>query len=149
ELAQAQRDFLLFTVDAQHDSLDLLVLFEHVGRLGDALGPGKFGDVNQTFDAGFELHKSAIRYQVDNLAFDLGTDGILLFDAVPGVGQLLFEPQADALLFSVDIQDDNIDVLADLEQLGRVSNAAPAHIGNVQQTIDTIQINERAEVGDI
>ena len=117
ELAQAQGDFLLVTVDAEHDGFNLLVGFEHVRRLGDAFGPGEFGDVDQAFDARLEFDKGAIRHEVDDPAFDAGADRILLFDGVPGVGQLLLKAQADALLFAVDVQDNDINVLADFENL--------------------------------
>ena len=30
-----------------------------------------------------------------------------------------------------------------------MTNAFPAHIGDVQQTIDTAQVDERTEVGDV
>ena len=149
ELAQAEGDFLLFAVDAEHDRFDFLVRLEHVGRLGDALGPGKFGDVNQAFDAGFEFHERAVRHEVDHLAFDLGADGILLLDVVPRIGELLLEAEADAFFLAVDVQDHDVDVLADFEQLRRMADAAPAHIGDVQQAVDAVEVDERAEIGDV
>ena len=60
ELADAERDLLLVRVDAEHHGLDLLVEFEHVAGAGDALGPGKFGDVDQAFDAAFEFDERAV-----------------------------------------------------------------------------------------
>src|SRR4029078_76824 len=75
--------------------------------------------------------------------------GILLFDAVPRVGQLLLEAEADAFFLAIDIKNNNVDVLADLENFRRVTDAAPAHIGDMQQTVDTVEINEGAEIGDV
>ena len=74
ELANAEGDLLLFAVDAEHDRFDFLVGLEDIGRFGDALGPGKFGDVDEAFDAGFQFHERAVRHEVDDLAFDLGAD---------------------------------------------------------------------------
>ena len=149
ELAQAEGDLLLLAVDAEDDGLDLLVRLEHVGRFGDALGPGQFGDMDQPFDAGFEFDERAVGNQVDDPAFDFGADGVLLFDGVPRVGQLLLEAQADALFLAVDVEHDHVDVLADLEDFGGVADAAPAHVGDVQQAVNAVEIDEGAEVGDV
>ena len=129
--------------------LDFLVLLEHVGGLGDALGPGQFGDVHQAFDAGFQFHKRAVGHEVDHLAFDLGADGVLLLDAVPRIGQLLLEAEADAFLLAVDVEHDHVDVLAHLEHFGGMADAAPAHVGDVQQAVDAVEVDERAEIGDV
>ena len=118
-------------------------------RLGDALGPGKFGDVDQAFDAGFEFHERAVGHEVDDLAFDLRADGILGFDVVPRIGHLLLEAEADAFLLLVDVEHHDVDVLADLEHFGRMADAAPAHVGDVQQAVDAVEVDERAEIGDV
>ena len=75
--------------------------------------------------------------------------GYFCFDGVPRVGQLLLEAEADALLLAVDVEHDDVDVLADLEDLGRVADAAPAHVGDVQQAVDAVEVDEGAEVGDV
>ena len=149
ELADAEGNFLLLAVDAQHDRFDFLVLLEHVARFGDALGPGKFGDVDQAFDAGFELHKRAVRHEADDLALDLRADGIFRFDVVPRIGQLLLEAEADAFLFLVDVEHDHVNFLADLEHFRRMADAAPAHVGDVEQAVDAVEVDERAEIGDV
>ena len=149
ELAQAERDLLLFPVDAEHQGFDFLVLLEHVGRLGDALGPGEFGDVHEAFDTGFEFDKCAVGHQVDDLAFDAGAHRVLGLDVVPRVGELLLEAEADPFFLAVDVQNDHVDVLADLEDFGRVADAAPAHIGDMEQTVDAVEVDERAEIGDV
>src|SRR5260221_468999 len=149
ELAQSKRDFLLFPIDPEHNRFDFLVRLKDVGRLGNSFGPGKFGDVHQTFDPGFEFNERPVRHQIDHFAFDLCANRIFRFDAVPRIGQFLFQAKADPFLFAVDVEDDYVDVLTDLENLGGVTDTAPAHIGNVEQTIDTVQIDEGAEIGDI
>ena len=149
ELADAEGDLLLLAVDAEHDGLDLLALLEDVGGLGDALGPGQLGDVHEALDAGLDLDEGAVGHEVDDLALDLGPDGILLVDVVPGVGGLLLEAQGDALLLAVHVQDDDVELLADLEQLARVSKAAPGHVRDVQQAVEAVEVDEGTEVGDV
>ncbi len=57
ELADAERNLLLLLVDAEHDGFDFLAERENVGRTGDALRPGEFGNV----DEGLRLHARSRR----------------------------------------------------------------------------------------
>src|ERR1035441_3073358 len=105
--------------------------------------------MDQPFDAGFEFDERAIGHEVDDAAFDFGAHGVLLFDGVPRVGELLLEAQADATFLAVDVEHDHVKVLADLEDFGGVADTAPAHVGDVQEAINAVEINEGTEVGDI
>ncbi len=62
---------------------------------------------------------------------------------------LLLETQSDLLLLAIDLQNLDFDFLVDGDHLGWMADTFPAHIGDVQQTIDTAQVDERTEVGDI
>jgi len=64
----------------------------------------------------------------------------------PRIGQLLLEAEADAFFLPVNVEHDNVNILADLEDFGGVSDAAPAHIGDVQQAVNAVQINEGAKI---
>ena len=75
--------------------------------------------------------------------------GYLCFDVVPRIGELLLEAEADAFLFAVDVEHDDVDVLADFEDFGRMPDAAPAHVGDVEQAVDAVEVDERAEIGDV
>ena len=105
--------------------------------------------MHQALDARLQFHERAVGHQVDHLAFDLGADGVFLLDAVPGIGQLLLEAQADPFLLAVDVQHHHVNVLAHLEDFRRVADPAPAHIGDVEQTVDAVEVDERAEIGDV
>jgi hypothetical protein len=51
--------------------------------------------------------------------------------------------------FLVDLDDLHLDGLADRQDLGRVVDAAPGHVGDVQQAVDTAEIHEGAVFGDV
>jgi hypothetical protein len=51
--------------------------------------------------------------------------------------------------FLVDLDDLHLDGLADRQDLGGVVDAAPGHVGDVQQAVDTAQIDEGAVFGDV
>ena len=93
ELADAEGDFLFLAIDAEHDGLDFLVLLEHVAGLGHALGPRQFGDVHESFDAHLQLHERAVRHEVDDLALDLGADGILVSMLSHGLAIFCLRPR--------------------------------------------------------
>ncbi len=66
-----------------------------------------------------------------------------------GIGHLLFEAEADAFLFLVHVENDHVQFLADLQNFRRMAEATPAHVRDMQQTVQAVQINERAEIRDV
>jgi len=139
----------LLLLDAEDDRIELLTDLEQLGGLGDALGPGHLGDVHEALDARLDLDERAVGDQVDDLAADLGSDRELPVDLVPRVLGGLLEAERNALLLPVDLDDHDLDLLALLEHFARVGDAAPAHVGDVQESVHAVQVDERAEVGDV
>ena len=148
-LLHAERDLLLLLVDLEHDDLDLVARLDELGGVVHPAGPGHLGDVDQTFDAVLELHEGAVGHEVDHLTHVLRVNRVTLVDAVPGAGGLLLETQRDPLAIEVDAQDLDLELLAHLDHLRGVLNAAPGHVGDVEQTVDTAEVHEHAEVGDV
>src|SRR3569623_2937339 len=148
-LLHTQRNLLLFLIDAQHDDFDLIVDVHQLVRMADALGPRHLADMDQAFDAFLELDEGAIAHHVDNRPLHAAADRILVGDIFPGTGRLLLEAQRNLFLLAIDMQDLHFDFLIDRHQLRRMADAAPAHVGNVEQTVDTAQIDEGAELGNV
>ena len=148
-LADAQGDLLVGRIDVEDHHVHLVADVKHIGGAGNTLGPAELGDVHQALDAGLELDERAVRSQVDHLATQTRPDRVASLDVVPRIALRLLEAQGDTLALQVHIQDHHIELLADLEEFGRVLDAAPAHIGDVQQAIHAIQVHERTEVGDV
>src|SRR5262249_40792071 len=48
-----------------------------------------------------------------------------------------------------DVQNLHFDFLIDRHHFRRMADAAPAHVGNVEQAVDAAQVDERAELGDV
>jgi hypothetical protein len=55
---------------------------------------------------------------------------------LPRIDLELLEAERDALALAVELQDDDVQLVADLELLGRVVDAAPRHVRDVQQAVD-------------
>ena len=149
ELADAERDLLFFLVEVEDDRVDFLADLEDVRRLLDALGPGEFGDVDEAFDAAFDLDERTVGDEVDDLAVDLLADGVALLDAFPRIGLGLLKAEGDAFALAVDFDHHDGDFFAHLDDFARVADAAPAHVGHVQQAVETVEVHESAVVGDV
>ena len=61
----------------------------------------------------------------------------------------LLVAERDALGRRVVLEHDDVDLVVDLEELRRMRDAAPRHVGDVEQAVDAAQIDERAVVGDV
>ena len=66
-----------------------------------------------------------------------------------GLARLLLQAQGDLFLLVVDVQDLHFDFLVDGHHFRGMVDAAPAHVGDVQQAVDAAQVDERAELGDV
>ena len=68
---------------------------------------------------------------------------------LPRIGLRLLEPERDALAVAIDVEHLDAHLLADLEDLGRVRDVAPGELGDVDQAVDAVEVDERAEVDDV
>ncbi len=113
------------------------------------LGPAHLGDVDQAFDARLQLDEGAVVGDVGHATGDLHAHRVLDADALPGIRLELLHAERDAVGFLVDADDLHLHRLADLEDLGRVVDAAPGHVRHVQQAVDAAEVDERTVVGDV
>ncbi len=88
--------------------------------------------MDQAFDAFFQFDKGAVRDQVDNFAFDMGADRIFFLDLFPWVGLFLLQAKGYAAFFFVDVQNDDFQFVAQFDHFGRMADALPCHVGDVQ-----------------
>ena len=132
-----------------------MILTEHVLALRDDLARvldvvrGELGDVHEALDARQDLDERAER---DDLRDPAVHDVALLVGvehSLPRVGLRLLEAERDALAVAVDVEHLDAHRLADLEHLGRMVDVAPAQLGDVDQAVDAVEVDERAEVDDV
>ncbi len=148
-LLEAEADAPLVGIDFQHLDFDFRPRRDDLGGGDVLLHPAHLGDVDQALDARLQLHKGAVVGDVGDLALEARADRIFGADAFPGIGLQLLHAEADALRLLVDLDDLHGDVLANVEHLGRMTDAAPGDVGDVQQPVDAAQIHEGAVVGDV
>ena len=145
-LLHPQGDLLRFLVELEDDDLDEVADGYQLRGMAHVLGPRHFRDVNEAFDPLLELDESAVVGDADHLALGLRALGETLVDHLPWMRRQLLEPEGDALAFAVVVEDLDLDAVADGDHLGRMADAAPGHVGDVQQTVDAPQVDEGAEI---
>src|SRR5690606_24580199 len=86
---------------------------------------------------------------------DLAGDLVALLvdrgEGLPRVAGDLLDAQRDAAALLVHVQDHDLDLVANLDHLGRVDVlVGPVHLGHVHQALDArLDLDERAVVGDV
>ena len=115
----------------------------------DALAPRHLADVDEPFDARLELDERAVVGEADDLAAHARADRVALHHVRPRVGDELLVAERDALGRRVVLEHDHVDLVVHLEELGRMPDAAPRHVGDVEQAVDAAEVDERAVVGDV
>ena len=148
-LLQSERDAPVFKVDVQHHRFDVLAELQHLRRMLHALAPRHLGNMHKAFDARSEFDKSAVVGNVDNLAGDTNAREVLIRNERPGIGLQLLVAERNAFLLAVVLEHLDGDLVADLEQLRRMVDAAPRKIGDVQKAVNSAEVDEDAVVGDV
>ena len=149
ELLHTERDAAVRRIDRDHDSLNFVARLDQLGRMLHPLGPGHLGDMNKAFNALFEFDKRAVIGHRKNAALNARTYWVPLDGIKPRVRRELFKAQGDALLILIELENLDLDLIADIDQIARVGETSPAHIGNVQQAIDAAKINKCTVVGEV
>src|SRR5262245_55748926 len=109
----------------------------------------KLGDVHEALHAREDLYEGAEGDDLRHLALDDVTFLVLLQDLLPRIRLRLLEPQRDPLPLAIDVQDLHLHRLPDLEHLRGMVDVRPRELGDVDQPVHPVQVDERAEVDDV
>src|SRR5262245_54076645 len=148
-LLEAERDAAIVGVDVEDLDVDLLPDLEELRGMRDPLRPRHLGDVHQTLEAGLDLDECPVVGDALHLAVHAGADGQALGDRAPRVRHDLLHAERHPLALRVVLEDDDLHVVADVDHLGRMTDARPRHVGDVEQAIDAAEVDEGAVVGDV
>ena len=148
-LLQAQRNTAALLVHVEHHDLDFLAGVHHLRGVDVLVGPVHLRDVHQAFDAVLDLHERAVVGDVGDLAEHAGVRRIAAGNVLPRIRAELLQAEADTRALAIELQDAHIDLVADLDDFGRMLDALPRHVGDVQQAVDAAQVDERTVVGEV
>ncbi len=149
DLLQAEADAPLLRIDIEHHHLDLLAGRDDLAGVHVLLGPAHLGDVDEALDPRLQFDEGAVVGDVGDAAGELGARRVLELDTLPRIGFELLHAERDALRLRVEADHLDLDGLADIERLGRVVDAPPGDVGDVQQAVDPAEIDEGAVIGDV
>ena len=110
---------------------------------------GQLADVHETLDALVDLDEGAEGDDLGDATLDDVADLVLGDDLLPRVFLGLLETEADALAVAVDVEHLDLDLLVDLQHLGRVVDVRPAELADVDEAVDAVEVDEGAEVDDV
>ena len=148
-LLEAEADAAFFRIRIQHDDFHFLAGGNDLARVDIFFGPAHFGNVDQPLDARFQFDEGAVIGDVGDPAGKPVAYRIGGLDVFPRVRFKLFHAQGNALGFGVEANDLHLDGFTDLQRVCRMVDTPPGDIGDVQQAIDTAQVDEGAVIGDI
>src|ERR1700761_1103304 len=148
-LLEAERNAALDRIDFEDLHLDFLRGGDDLAGMHVLLGPRHFGDVDQAFDARLEFDERAVVGDVGDAAVEARVERILGLDALPRIVEQLLHAERDTVGLVVDLDDLDLHRLTDGQHLGRMVDTTPRNIGDVQQTVDAAEVNERTVIGDV
>ena len=70
-------------------------------------------------------------------------------ESVPWVWSELLQAESDALLLFVEVENNDVDFLVELNNFVWVVDASPRKVGNVNESINTAEVNEYAVRSDV
>ena len=132
--------------DVEDHDLALVPDLNHPRRMDIAVGPIHFRHVHEPLDSLLDLDERAEVRDVGHPSRDPAALRVPLRDAHPRVLAELLQTERHAVAFTVVLEDLDLDLVADVDHLGGVADAAPGHVGDVQQAVDSAEIDERAVV---
>lgn len=103
----------------------------------------------QAFHAFFQLCEAAVVGQVGHARNNAGAFRVTRLDSNPWVFAQLLQAQGNTVTLAIVLQNLDVDLVANVDDLGRVLDTLPGHVGDVQQAIDATQIHECAVVGEV
>ena len=110
---------------------------------------GKLGDMYQAFDPLVDLDEGAESDDLGDTTLDHVAHAMRGDDLLPWVFLRLLETQGDALPVAVDVEHLDVDLLVDLQHLGRMVDVRPRQLADVDEAVDAVEVDEGAEVDDV
>ena len=146
-------------LDAQSNPFTVLVHLQNLGtnkipflydltRMNDFSRPGHIGHVKKTIDAVFDLNKCTVVRKVSNPTLDKFIDRVLGFDLCPGIDLNLLHAEGDLLLFFLDLEDHDLDLIPRRHDLVRmIDTLCPGHFRNVNEALDPVFELHKSSIG--
>ena len=145
---EREREAAALAVDLDDLHVDRLALRDDLARVLDVM-LRELRDVHEPFDAGKDLDEGSERDDLGHAPLDDVVLVVALHHLLPRIALGLLETERDALAIAVDVENLDLHRLADVEHLGRMVDMRPRELGDVDEAVHPVEIDERAEVDDV
>ena len=142
----AQRNLAVLCVEVNNLCGDDITDVQYVRRLVHMIS-GDLRYMKQRVDTGLKLYKSAEVSHAGNAAFHDCAYSVLLISGKPRI--LIVKLQAECNAVSFDILDQAGNLLSNGKDGTRIVYTAPAHLGDVKQSVCSAEIDECTEICDV
>ena len=142
--AKGKPDAALIGVNLQHDDGDYLEIRNDLSEIGEVFAPVHISNMREPINAGFKLDESTVFGHACYYAANLAAYGVPTARKFPWIALQLLHAEPEALHLMVNLKNLDADHVADFDNLARMLEPLVAHIGNVQQAIETAKIDEGA-----
>src|SRR2546423_6563526 len=105
--------------------------------------------MHQSLDAMLQFYESSVISHTRNLPRDPSGGRKALLDCFPRIGQKLFVSERDTLAFAIKFENLHLHCVAYFKKLGRILEASPGHISDMQKSVDAAEIDEGAIIGQV
>ena len=105
--------------------------------------------MDQTLYTRLDLYECTVVGNNDYLALHVIAYLQVCIESVPWMWSELFQTESNALLLVIEVEDNDIDFLIELYYLMRIVYATPREVCNVDESVNTAEVNEYTIVGDV
>ena len=105
--------------------------------------------MDKTFHAGEDFDEGTVVGDDDHFTFDFVTHLQVGIEFLPRLRSELFETQSDTFLTLFEVEDNDVDFLVEFNHFGRMVDAAPREVGDVDETVQTAEIDECTVGNDV
>ena len=105
--------------------------------------------MDQSFDTRLKLDKRSVIRQAHHPPAHPRADRILPGHIGPGISGLLLQTERDTAGLPIVFQHVDFHTIADSEHFRRMADTAPRHIRDMEQAVDSAEVDKRPVIGDV
>ena len=136
-------------VDVEHHDLDFVAELHDLVRVDVLVRPVHLRHVDEPLHPFLDLDEAAVVGDVRHAPEQPRALGISPRDVHPRIGPELLQPERYPRALAIEPEHLDLDLVADIDDLGRVLDPLPRHVGDVQQAVDPSEVHECAVVGQV
>ena len=149
ELLDAERHLALVAVECEDNGFHFIANVHELLSRTQVLAPRHFAHVDESLNTGCNLNECAVVGNHHNLTLHMVAHLQLAVESIPGMRCELLQAESNALLLIVEVENNNINLLVESNNLMRIADAAPREICDVDESVNTAEIDEYTIRGDV